>query len=149
MKLKILTRLDRYIIGKFLGTYFFSIALILSIAVVFDLNENIDNFVEHNAPVKAVIFDYYFNFIPYFANLFSALFVFIAVIFFTSKLAENSEIIAMFSCGMSLKRLMRPYMISAAVIACLSYGLSSYVIPRGSLERLEFEDQYRKKKKVD
>ncbi len=147
--MKILSRIDRYIIGKFLGTYFFSIALILSIAVVFDLNENIDNFVEHNAPVMAVITDYYFNFIPYFANLFSALFVFIAVIFFTSKLAENSEVIAMFSCGMSLKRLMRPYMISAAVIAIMSYGLSSYVIPRGSLERLEFEDQYRKKKKVD
>lgn len=147
--MKFISRIDRYIIGKFLGTYFFSIALILSIAVVFDLNENIDNFVEHNAPVKAVILDYYLNFIPYFANLFSALFVFIAVIFFTSKLAENSEIIAMFSCGMSLKRLMRPYMISAAVIAILSYGLSSYIIPKGSLERLEFEDQYRKKKKVD
>ena len=149
MKLKLLTRLDRYIIGKFLGTYFFSIALILSIAVMFDLNENIDNFVEHNAPVKGIIFDYYLNFIPYFANLFSALFVFIAVIFFTSKLAENSEIIAMFSCGMSLKRLMRPYMISAAVIAVITYGLGSYVIPKGSLVRLEFEDQYRKKKKVD
>lgn len=146
--MKLLTRLDRYIIGKFLGTYFFSIALILSIAVVFDLNENIDNFVEHNAPVMAVITDYYFNFIPYFANLFSALFVFIAVIFFTSKLAENSEIIAMFSCGMSLKRLMRPYMISAAVIALLTYGLGAYIIPKGSVIRLDFEDQYRKKKKV-
>ncbi len=146
--MKFLSRIDRYIIRKFLGTYFFSIALILSIAVVFDLNENIDNFVEHNAPVKAVIFDYYLNFIPYFANLFSALFVFIAVIFFTSKLAENSEIIAMFSCGMSLKRLMRPYMISAAVIAALTYGLGSYVIPKGSIVRLDFEDQYRKKKKV-
>ena len=147
--MKYLSRIDRYIIGKFLGTYFFSIALILSIAVVFDLNEKIDNFVEHNAPVQAIIFDYYLNFIPYFANLFSALFVFIAVIFFTSKLAENSEIIAMFSCGMSLKRLMRPYMISAAVIAIMSYGLSSYIIPKGSLVRLDFHEQYVKKKKVD
>ena len=147
--MKLLTRLDRYIIVKFLGTYFFSIALILSIAVVFDINEKIDNFVEHNAPLQGIIFEYYLNFIPYFANLFSALFVFIAVIFFTSKLAENSEIIAMFSCGMSLKRLMRPYMISAAIIAILSYGLSSYVIPKGSVVRLEFSEKYIKKKKVD
>lgn len=147
--MKLLTRLDRYIIVKFLGTYFFSIALILSIAVVFDINEHIDNFVEHNAPLKSIIFEFYLNFIPYFANLFSALFVFIAVIFFTSKLAENSEIIAMFSCGMSLKRLMRPYMISAAIIALLSYGLSSYIIPKGSIVRLEFSEKYIKKKKVD
>lgn len=149
MKIKYLTRLDRYIIGKFLGTYFFAIALIMSIAIVFDLNENIDKFVEHNAPVRAIIFDYYLNFIPYFANLFSALFVFIAVIFFTSKLAENSEIIAMFSCGMSFKRLLRPYMISAAVIAMLTYGLGAYVIPKGNTVKLNFEDQYKKKKKVD
>lgn len=147
--MKYLSRIDRYIIGKFLGTYFFSIALILSIAVVFDINEHIDNFVEHNAPLKSIIFEFYLNFIPYFANLFSALFVFIAVIFFTSKLAENSEIIAMFSCGMSLKRLMRPYMISAAIIALLSYGLSSYVIPKGSIVRLEFSEKYIKKKKID
>ena len=136
--MKFLTRLDRYIIKKFLGTYFFSIALILSIAVVFDINEKIDDFVEHNAPLKAIILEYYLNFIPYFANLFSALFVFIAVIFFTSKLTENSEIIAMFSCGMSLKRLMRPYMFSAAIIALLSYGLSSYIIPKGSLSVWNF-----------
>lgn len=147
--MKLISRLDRYIIGKFLGTYFFSIALILSISVVFDLNEKIDNFVEHKAPLGAIVFDYYLNFIPYFANLFSALFVFIAVIFFTSKLAENSEIIAMFSCGMSLKRLMRPYMISAAVIALMSYGLSSYVIPKGSLVRLDFQEKFVKKKSVD
>ncbi len=144
-----ITRLDRYIIVKFLGTYFFSIVLILSIAVVFDINENIDKFVAKNAPLKAIIFDYYLNFIPYFANLFSALFVFIAVIFFTSKLAENSEIIAMFSCGMSFKRLMRPYMISAAIIALLTYGLGAYIIPRGSVTRLDFEDKYRYKKKVE
>ncbi len=148
-KIKLIKRLVRYIIVKFLGTYFFAIALILSIAVVFDVNENIDKFVANKAPLKAIIFDYYLNFIPYFANLFSSLFVFIAVIFFTSKLAENSEIIAMFSCGMSFKRLMRPYMISAAVIALVTYGLGSYVIPKGSITRLDFEDQYRRKKKID
>ena len=142
-------KLDRYIIVKFLGTYFFAIALIISIAVVFDINENIDKFINNNAPIKAIVFDYYMNFIPYFSNLFSPLFVFIAVIFFTSKMAENSEIIAMMSTGMSFKRLMRPYMISAAIIAALTYGLGAYVIPEGNVTRLDFEDKYRKKKKQD
>lgn len=117
MKFKPLTILDRYIIKKFLGTYIFSIVLIISIAVVFDINEKMDKFINNDAPLQAIVMDYYMNFIPYFANLFSPLFVFISVIFFTSKLAENSEIIAMFSTGMSFKRLMRPYMISAAFIA--------------------------------
>ena len=142
-------RVDWYIIKKFLGTYFFAIALIISIAVVFDINEHIDKFITNKAPVEAIIFDYYLNFIPYFSNLFSPLFVFIAVIFFTSKLAENSEIIAMMSTGMSFKRLMRPYMISAAIIAALTYGLGAYVIPEGNVTRLDFEDKYRKKKKQD
>ena len=139
--------LDWYIIKKFLGTYVFAIALIISIAVVFDFNEKMDKFMEREAPWSAIVFDYYMNFIPYFANLFSPLFVFIAVIFFTSKLAENSEIIAMFSTGMSFKRLMRPYMISAAVIAITTYTLGSYVIPKGSVTRLNFEDRYVKPKK--
>ena len=139
--------LDWYIIKKFLGTYVFAIALIISIAVVFDFNEKMDKFMEREAPWSAIVFDYYMNFIPYFANLFSPLFVFIAVIFFTSKLAENSEIIAMFSTGMSFKRLMRPYMISAAVIAVATFMLGSYVIPKGSVTRLNFEDRYVKSKK--
>ncbi|WP_321480213.1 LptF/LptG family permease [uncultured Bacteroides sp.] len=147
MKNRILKRLDWYIIKKFLGTYVFSIALIISIAVVFDFNEKMDKFMSHDAPLKAIVFDYYLNFIPYFANLFSSLFVFVSVIFFTSKLAENSEIIAMFSTGMSFKRMMRPYMISAAVIALSTFLLSSYVIPRGSATRLAFEDKYYKKRK--
>lgn len=142
-------KLDWYIIKKFLGTYFFAIALIISIAVVFDVNENIDKFINNKAPIKAIVFDYYMNFIPYFSNLFSPLFVFIAVIFFTSKLAENSEIIAMFSTGMSFKRLMRPYMISAALIALLTYGLGAYVIPKGNVTRLDFEDRYKRKKKQE
>ena len=146
---KWILKLDWYIIKKFLGTYFFSIALIISIAVVFDVNENIDRFINNKAPIEAIVFDYYLNFIPYFSNLFSPLFVFIAVIFFTSKMAENSEIIAMMSTGMSFKRLMRPYMISAAIIAALTYGLGAYVIPEGNVTRLDFEDKYRKKKKQD
>lgn len=142
-------RIDWYIIKKFLGTYFFAIALIISIAVVFDVNEWIDKFINNKAPVKAIIFDYYANFIPYFSNLFSPLFVFIAVIFFTSKLADNSEIIAMMSTGLSFKRLLRPYMISAAIIAALTYGMGAYVIPKGNVTRLDFEDKYKKKKKKE
>ena len=142
-------RLDIYIIKKFLGTYFFAIALIISIAVVFDVNENIDRFINNKAPLKAIVFDYYMNFMPYFSNLFSPLFVFIAVIFFTSKLAENSEIIAMFSTGMSFKRMMRPYMISAAIISVVTFGLGAYVIPKGNVTRLDFEDRYKKKKKQE
>lgn len=148
-KKKWLKRLDRYIIVKFLGTYFFAIALIISIAVVFDINENIDDFINNKAPISAIIFDYYLNFIPYYTNLFSPLFVFIAVIFFTSKLAENSEIIAMFSTGMSFKRLMVPYMISAAIIALVTYVLSTEVIPTGSVTRLKFEQVYKNKKVAD
>lgn len=146
---KWLKRIDRYIIVKFLGTYFFAIALIISIAVVFDINENIDRFINNKAPLEAIVFDYYLNFIPYYTNLFSPLFVFIAVIFFTSKLAENSEIIAMFSTGMSFKRLMVPYMISAAIISAVTFVLGTEVIPTGSVTRLKFEELYKKKKSAD
>jgi len=144
---KIVPRLDRYIIKKFIGTYIFSILLIISIAIVFDFNENLAKFSNYHAPWRAIIFDYYANFVPYFANLFSPLFVFIAVIFFTSKLAGNSEIIAMLACGTSFRRLLRPYMISAAMIAALNFYLGAYVIPHGNIIRQNFETQYKNKKK--
>lgn len=147
MKIPFLNRLDRYLISKFLGTYFFSIILIISIAVVFDYNDNIDRFTRSHAPMNEIIFTYYLNFIPYYANLFSALFVFLSVIFFTTKLADNSEIIAMQAAGMKFSRIMRPYMISAAIIAALSYYLGSEVIPQGSVKRLDFENQYKNKTK--
>ncbi|MDH6354275.1 lipopolysaccharide export system permease protein [Dysgonomonas sp. PH5-45] len=141
--------LDRYIIKKFLGTYVFSIALIISIAVVFDINEQLDKFLKKDAPLPAIIFDYYVNFVPYFANLFSSLFVFISVIFFTSKLANNSEIIAMLSNGMSFKRLMKPYMISAAIISIVSFLMSGFVIPPANAKRIDFQNKYIKDKSVD
>lgn len=143
------SRLDRYIIAKFLGTYFFALLLIISIAVVFDYNEHIDKFTQSNAPWSAIIFDYYLNFIPFYANLFSPLFIFISVIFFTSTLAGNSEIIAMLAAGMSFKRLMRPYYISASIIALISFYLSGYIIPTGSRTRLDFESQYKNRKKIE
>lgn len=143
----LLKKLDIYIIKKFLGTYFFSIVLILSIAVVFDINEKLDKFMNNNAPLEAIVFDYYLNFIPYFANLFSALFVFISVIFFTSNLANNSEIIAMLASGTSFKRIMRPYMISAGIIASLTFFLNAFVIPPSNKAMLEFQKKYTNKKK--
>jgi len=139
LKLKLI---DKYIIRKFLGTFFFCIVLILTIAVVFDFAEKIDNFMEKQAPVKAIIFDYYFNFIPYFAMLFAPLFVFIAVIFFTSKMAVSTEIIAILNCGMSFRRLMWPYFLSAFIIASFTFVLTNYVIPKANLVRMEFEDKY-------
>ena len=144
-----LSRLDRYIIGKFLGTYFFSIVLIISIAVVFDFNENIDKFLQHDAPMEEIMFDYYLNFIPFYSNLFSQLFVFIAVIFFTTKLADNSEIIAMLSTGTSFARIVRPYMIAAAIIALLNFGLGSYIIPKGNVKRVKFENKYKNRGRQD
>ena len=134
-------------IKKFLGYYFFSIALIISISIVFDFNENLAKFTEYHAPAKAIIFDYYANFIPYFANLFSALFVFVAVILFTSKLAGNSEIIAILASGVSFKRLLRPYLITCIMLSALSYVLSAYVIPHGTVVRQNFETMYKNKKK--
>ena len=146
--LQLLNLFDRYIIRKFIGTYVFAMALILAISVMVDFNEKVDKFIRNGAPTHAIIFDYYSNFIPYFANLFSPLFVFIAVIFFTSKLADNSEIIAMLASGMSFKRLMRPYMISAALIAGMTFLLNSFVIPPANVTRIDFEDKYVRPNKV-
>lgn len=144
-----LSRIDKYIISKFLGTFLFSIALIISIAVVFDINEQLDKFIRNDAPIKAIIFDYYLNFIPYYSNLFSSLFVFISVIFFTSKMADNSEIIAILASGVSFKRFLRPYMISATIISVVTFILGGFVIPPANVERIEFQNRYIRNKKVD
>ncbi len=139
--------LDRYIIRKFLGTYVFSILLLLAIVVMFDINEKLDSFLK--APLRDTVFDYFLNFLPYFANQFSPLFTFIAVIFFTSKLAGNSEIIAMLSTGMSFGRLMRPYLVAAAVIAGFNYIMAAYIIPPANVERIAYTNKWVKNKSVD
>jgi len=115
-----LKKLDLYFIKKFLGTFFYSLLLIIIIVVIFDVSEKIDDFLEKEAPISAIIFEYYLNFIPYFANLFSALFTFISVIFFTSKLAGNSEIIAILSSGVSFRRLMFPYFVASFILTIFS-----------------------------
>lgn len=139
-------KLDRYIITKFMATFFIAILLIIGIVIIFDISEKIDDFVAKEAPLKAIVLDYYVNFIPYFMNMFSPLFVFITVIFFTSRLAANSEIIAILSCGISFHRMMVPYIFSATIIALMSLGLNLYVIPRANAQRHVFEAQYTKKK---
>lgn len=135
-------RLDWYIIKKFLGTFFLSIVLILSIAIVFDLTEKMDDFFENQVPLREIIFDYYLPFIPYYMNMFSSLFIFISVIYFTSKLAGNSEFIAMHAAGMSYHRLMLPYLVSATLLFVLSIALGGWVIPRSSERMLRFTDKY-------
>ena len=140
--MKFYRTIDIYITKKFLGTFFYAIALILSIAIVFDISENLDEFISKDAPAKAIIFDYYFNFIPYFANLFSPLFTFIAVIYFTSKMAYNTEIIAILSSGVSYRRLMRPYLVSAFILAAFSFLLGNFIIPPANKTMNNFRFEY-------
>ena len=148
MKLKP-TILDKYIIRKFIGTYLSALLVIIGIVIIFDISEKIDNFVQNQAPLDEIIFMYYANFIPYFINMFSPLFVFITVIFFTSKLAANSEIIAILSGGISFNRLLYPYILSAVFITIFSLLLNLFVIPPANKGRLAFENKYVKKQYVN
>ena len=140
-------RIDWYIIKKFLGTFFFALALILLIVIVFDISEKIDDFLEHEVRINSIIFDYYFNFIPYFGNLFSPLFIFISVIFFTSKMAGDTEIIAILNSGMSFKRLLKPFIISAVILGIISFILGNFIIPPSNSERIDFTNKYLKNKR--
>ena len=139
-----LKKIDWYIMKKFILTFFIALVLIIGIVIIFDISEKVDDFVEKQAPLKSIILDYYVNFVPYFINMFSPLFVFITVIFFTSRMAANSEIIAILSCGVSYARLMRPYMLSALLIALLSLTLNLFIIPRANQGRVAFEAKYTK-----
>lgn len=146
----LLKKLDWYIIKKFLGSFFLSIVLIISIAIVFDISEKLDDFMDprFGVTLHEIVFDYYMNFIPYFVNLFSPLFTFISVILFTSKLADNTEIIATLASGISYRRLMFPYMFVAALIALMTFFLSGYVIPPSNTERIEFTQKLTTRKRA-
>jgi len=137
-----LKKIDWYIIRKFLGTFFYAITLIILIVIIFDLSEKIDKLIENKAPFSEVLLVYYLNFIPYFINLFSPLFTFIAVIYFTSRLAFNTEIIAILSAGVSFRRLLLPYLISAVFLTFLSIYLSNFMIPTANQKRIDFENTY-------
>ncbi len=138
--------IDRYILGKFLGTYFLATLLLLLVIAMFDTTEKLDAFL--TAPLKETLFDYFASFLPYFANQLSPLFVFISVIFFTTKLADNSEIIAMLSSGITFRRLLRPYMIGAAIIAAMTFALSNYLIPPTNVKRIAYTNKYVRNKAV-
>jgi lipopolysaccharide export system permease protein len=139
--------LDWYIFKKFVLTFFIALLLIIGIVIVFDISEKIDKFVANQAPLRAIIVDYYMNFIPFFVNMYSAMFVFISVIFFTSRMAANSEIIAILSGGVSFHRMMVPYIVASSIIALVSLGLNLYVIPRSNQQRLLFEREFVKDKR--
>lgn len=134
--------LDKYIIKKFLGTFVYTIGLIIVIAIVFDISEKLDDFFEAKVSFSQIAFDYYLNFIPYFVNQFSPLFIFISVIFFTAQLANRTEIIAILNAGVSFKRLLMPYLFCSALLALFSFYLGSYVIPKANERRLDFENKY-------
>lgn len=140
--MRILKIIDRYIIGKFLGTFFLTIGLILSIAIVFDISEKIDDFITEGASTREIIFDYYLNFLVFYGNLFSSMIVFIATIIFTSRMTANTEIVAVLTGGVSFKRMMLPYFISATIIGGISFFLSHYVIPYTNISRLAFQHAY-------
>lgn len=135
-------KLDLYILRKFLGTYFFIVAIIICIVIVFDLVEKMDDFMESKAPLESIVFDYYLNLVPYYANMLSPLLVFISVIFFTSKMAGQTEIIAILSSGISFRRMMFPYFVGATIIALITYALGGYMIPLANRTRIAFENEY-------
>lgn len=137
-----LTKLDFYIIRRFLGAFSLALGLFTIIIIVFDLSEKIDDFIEHKAPIRSILLEYYTNWVPYLLNLFSPVFVFLAVIFFTSKMAQKSEIVAILAGGVSYFRLMVPYLITAVFLAFLSFSLYAWIIPRADKTRVVFENTY-------
>ena len=139
-------RLDTYILAKYIKTFLLALALIIIIVITFDVSEKLDKFISHHATFWQVATDYYGNFIPEFVNLYSPLFIFISVIFFTSKMAGNTEIIAILSSGISYRRILRPYLYGAVAVALVVMLLGNFVIPTSSRRLIEFEEQYVKSK---
>lgn len=136
------SKLDWYIIRKFLGTFLWALGLFTVIILIFDVSEKIDNFVSKSIPISEIVFGYYLNFIPFLLNLFSPVFVFISVIFFTSKLAAKSEFVAMLGSGIKYSRILRPYFMTAILLGIFSFFLNAWVIPKGDKVRVEFENKW-------
>lgn len=134
--------LDRYILKRFLGTFVYSISLILLIFIVFDLKDKLPSFLDDRVPLKEIVLDYYLMFIPVYGNMFSPLFTFIAVIFFTSRMAQRNEFVAMLSSGIAYHRIMRPYLITACIIAVSSLILNHIIIPKANRKKIGFEDKW-------
>src|SRR5574344_2060513 len=135
-------KLDRYIIKHLLATFFLAIAMIILIVIIFDLSEKLDDFIEKQAPLKAIIFDYYLNFLPYFVNLFGHLFFFIAVIFLASRMASRTETVAVLSSGISFNMFLQPFSIPAIFIALINRYFTNLLIPQVVRSRLVVDQQY-------
>ena len=138
-------KIDAYIFKKYLGTFFFAISMLILVVIIFDLSENIDSFLKHNAPWQRVVVDYYLMSVPYYINLFIHLFAFIAVVFFTSKMAARTEIVAVLSSGISFWRFLVPYMMAAVLIALMSLYFGNFLIPKTNEIRRQFKDEYMEK----
>lgn len=134
-----LKKLDYYILKKFLGTFFFIITIFILIAVVFDISEKIDDFLEQDVTMKEIVVDYYLSFIPWIYSTLTPLLVFIAVIFFTSKMAAQTEVIPILSAGISFNRMLRPYFVGAVVLLIISLFMSHFVIPKTNRNKINFE----------
>jgi lipopolysaccharide export system permease protein len=131
--------LDKYIIVKFLTAFFFTVVMLVSVICVIDYTEKNDDFIHHNLTFGHVFTHYYIYLFPYFANLLSPITIFLAVVFVTAKLASRTEIVAMLASGMSFERLLVPYLMGASIIGVLTFGLVSWVIPKGTKEIVLFE----------
>jgi lipopolysaccharide export system permease protein len=134
--------LDRYIIKKYLSTFFFMLGVVMLLAMVFDISERLGDFIQKEAPIKGIFLEYYLNFLLYYGNLFSPLIVFLSVIWFTAKMAQNSEIIPMINSGRNFLRLLRPYMIGATILMLISLVMNHFVLPQANRVRLQFEEDY-------
>ncbi len=135
-------KLDRYILFKFLGTFLFIMMLLLSITIVIDVEEKVDAFVNNHVTVKLFLFDYLVYFILFITSRIGPFFILLSVIFFTSQLAERSEIIAILNSGTSFYRLLYPYMIGATILAAIFYLGNNYFVPYANKKRIQFEDTY-------
>ena len=138
-------KIDAYIFKKYLGTFFFAISMLILVVIIFDVSENIDSFLKHNAPWQRVVVDYYIMSISDYINLFIHLFAFIEVVFFTSKMAAHTEIVAILSSGISFWRFLYPYMLAAVTIAVMSLYFGNFLIPKTNEIRRQFKDEYMEK----
>ena len=137
-----LSIIDRYIIRKFLTTFFFMLGIIMLFAMVFDISEKLSEFISNKAPITAIFLDYYMNFILFYGNMFSSMIIFLSVIWFTAKMAQDTEIIPIWFSGRPLTRFYRPYLIGATVLMVISLVLNHFIVPWANNNRLVFEEKY-------
>jgi lipopolysaccharide export system permease protein len=135
-------KLDWYFAKKFIVAVMFMLVIAAVVAVIFDVSEKVEDFLKPGVTMKMILFDYYLNFIPNIINLISPLIIFISALYFTSRLANNSEIIAVLASGTSYYRLLVPYVAVAVLLACVDIGMKNFIIPRSYTSQLSFELKY-------